>query len=450
MTSVLLNQNNHYDSITGLPSMDSFHKNVKRLMENHEQTNYGILAVHIPHFSKAIQLYGVQQGDYLLSCVVHMFIRKCNYMITACRYEKDTFLILLDISDGETDQVYPALEKCFVGFADYCHMLYPDFTITLQGGISLFRNTSRTAQEIIRQALFVMNQLSQEHSDLTFRLYETSVESIRKMEHVVLPVFENIGENNHLIIYLQPRFHILRSSPAGAEALVRIMDAHGRLLKPVSFLSVLEKNHLTSRLDLIVAERILKLIRQWITEGVTPLSVSVNLSSQSLCDDNFSLIFAQLAAKYPLELSYLEFSLKESFFLTDITALNKLHQLHRLGFHIYLDDFEQDAFTKDNIGSMPIDGIELSHNFLMLAMKHSKYASALKTLLEDLKENHITVVAKGIETSDEEDFIKRYKIDYGQGYYYARPIPFDIFKKKYMSYSFSYTMKGMSFSHVTT
>lgn len=429
----------YHDNITGLPVYESFLDFAQKMRTSSERNRFAILSLNVKSFHRINQIYGYQKGNELLTMITQRLIRKNTYMLSACRMQADSFVVLIDIHQITLENLKMHIESAFSDFTTMAQPLYPDVKLELNGGLYLLSDYSIGIHEAIEHADIARNSIedtSASHSN-QLAFYQDGLLGKLNPANKIIPLFEDIMVTNHLIIYLQPKFDIDDLVPIGAEALVRIMDSNGKILKPNAFLSVLERYGFIHELDLMVIESILKIIDKWHATGINPIPISINLSGRDFSSDEFAKIFGEMMEKYPSALKYIEFEISEStFFDNPEYMLQELNKLHNLGYKITMDAFGKNSFAINNYGIPPVDTIKLNRSFLNMGMKNTKNFLYIQKLIETFRDCNISVICEGIESVEEEEFAKECGCRFVQGYYYDRPMPLDIFQKKYMEYNY--------------
>lgn len=427
----------NYDSVTGLPSCESFLQHVETLFSYESSNQYAILAFQTTSYERIRHLYGDSHGNFLLSCIVQKFIRKQPYMSAAYRLQNDTFIVLLSLTDmNNVNHLKQTLQKSFLEFTAYVASIYTELPIYLRGGVSFFKDPTKRVSEIIEYAHSTLQILEESNSSEYIMFYEDALQNLNSLEQRILPIWDNIWENNRFLVYLQPILDCTTGNAIGAEALVRIVDSTGHILKPNYFLPVLEKRLLSYELDLMVIEHVSRLIYDWINQNLIPVPICINLASGTLCHSRFYSILHEIFDKYPDAASYLSFEIKsETFQQYADDIYTYLARIRTLGCHISLDGIDSTCFYLDNWNLPAVDFIKCDHEFLSIAMKSHQHMNHFRHFVKLCDDCSISVICSGIERQDEEIFIKNCKINYVQGYFYARPMPFDIFQKRYLEYN---------------
>lgn len=432
----------YHDSVTGLPTRESFLEFAEKMWKASKPDRFAILSVNIGSFRGVNQHYGYIQGDVLLSLFAQKLVRNNSYVLSACREKADIFLLLLDMNEVRLSEAKNFISDIFAGFVEQISLLYRDTPLSFQIGVCLLSAGIHSILEGVEHAVFARKSLEPsmpEHFGTNIAFYQESLLGSNQCENRILPLFEDIMTANHLILYLQPKFDLDNNSTIGAEALVRIMDNNGKLLKPGVFLPVLEKYGLAYELDLLVMESILKLINRWRSINMEPIPVSINLSEKDFSNPSFMQIFDELNDKYTDAMQYLEFEISESSLSHNPDyMLEAIQAIHAYDCKICLDGFGKEILSINTLGIPPVDTVKFDRSVLSTSMCNEQNVYVLKKLAEMFEDCNIPVICEGIEIIQEEHFIRQCGIHYVQGYYYGRPVPLDLFEKKYMIYEYSF------------
>ena len=414
------------DRITALPSQKNFEDFASKMWFSSADSRFAVLSLYI-------SIENIMT-DPILTMFIQKVIRTHDYMLSACCTEPFSFYVLLDLELVGQNQILSVIKRDLQDFYIYVHKVHPSQNFRLYGGICILSSYVPDINKAMAYALLAENKMKESNlsSEISVGFYRESLGN-NQQENRILPLFENLMLNHHLVTYLQPKFKLDCSTPVGAEVLVRIMDVKGHLMKPDDFLPVLQKYHMTHQLDLMVIERILKLLYKWKQEGFTPLPVSINLAQGDFISEDFIQIFADIAAKYESIIHCLEFEIASDDFYSNIDYMESvIKELHQIGCRISLDSFGGDGLPLSALEISSVDMVKFHRNFLHIGMKNPKNLQIIKKMSEMFTECDIPVLCEGIENEMEENFIRQCNISYVQGFYYGRPVPWDIFQKKYM------------------
>lgn len=434
----------NYDATMGLPTIESFLDFSDKMRTVSDSERFAFLAVSPDSY---LNLY--VHTNFQSHLFIKRFIREHHdYMLSACKWNNNTYVIFLDLSQIDAffntppvSRVINILTQNLEDFSQNINSAIFNAKISLYGGLCLLDNNSADSLQCIEKSIAAQkSSRSTATKGSTIALYHSSLGNIlpqaQDSTHI-LPLFEDSLSNNHLIIYLQPQFEVTTMSVIGAEALVRIMDNTGRILKPSEFLPILNRYGISYKLDLIVMEKMLKLIEQWENENLKLIPISINLSTTDFICNEFFKILIELTEKYSHLKKFIGFEIScDSYIEAPEHITKNIQILQQLGYRIILDDFKNVGNITLPVNMPPVNMIKLNQSAFYYEPSVSEKCSNLKDSILLFEDCNISVMYKQLESADSVNFVKKYGIKYAQGYYYDRPLPLDIFEKKYMEYDY--------------
>ena len=225
-------------------------------------------------------------------------------------------------------------------------------------------------------------------------------------------------------------------SLVGAEALVRWQKPDGSYRYPDEFIPLFEENGFCIKLDLYMVERVCEQIRFWMDAGLKPIPVSVNQSKLLFADRNYPNTLEQIVTRYGVPPALIILEMLESIAANDLEQINsQIEALHGKGFRVSMDDFGSGYSSLNMLYQIKIDELKLDRGFLRKASNHNdeeRRQIILEQVIRFAKKLGITTVAEGVETQQDRDNMAALSCDYGQGYFYDRPITAEEFSDKYM------------------
>lgn len=252
-----------------------------------------------------------------------------------------------------------------------------------------------------------------------------------KNEHELNTLFEASIENHDFHVVLQPKVRLADGSIGGAEALVRWIHPQRGMIFPSDFIPLFEKSDKICQLDLYVFEQVCKWLKGQLDNGHRLFPISVNLSRRHFKDLNFLRSFSELKEKYAIPDKMIEFELTESIFfeMHQIELVkNAINQIHRHGFLCSLDDFGVGFSSLALLNKFDVDTIKLDRQFFgdITNEKTQNIVASFIDLADKLK---IHIVAEGIETEEQLNYLRAMHCDMVQGYIFSKPLPIADFEK---------------------
>ena len=275
-----------------------------------------------------------------------------------------------------------------------------------------------------------------ERSEFALRMAKTSHSHIRRYDDRVRKVFVGQTEieheltkainDQHLVLFYQPMVDLETKQLAATEALIRWRHPSGRLIPPDEFIPVAERSHLIIQISRFVLYEACRQNKAWQDAGLPPRPVSVNLTAADFYQTDVCETVRQALDDAGLEPCWLEIELTERLALTNVEqAIMQMDRLRQLGVKISMDDFGTGYSSLSYIQRLPIDVLKLDRSFIMKLDTDNVSREIVAAVLRIARSKTIKTVAEGVETAKQAEILRVAGCDYGQGYYFGRPVPGD-------------------------
>ena len=209
----------------------------------------------------------------------------------------------------------------------------------------------------------------------------------------------------------------------------------GKMIYPNQFIPLFESNGFCARLDMYMVEQVCRQIRKWTDDGIEPIPISVNQSKLLFYEEDYIENLCGILEKYHIKSELITLEILEGLAVGNMEELNrKIDLLKEKGFRISMDDFGSGYSSFNTLGRIHIDELKMDRVFLSaITGEEGKRQEIIMAQVVDLaKRLQISTVAEGVETEQNEALIRRLGCDYGQGFYYSRPVSTVEFDEKYM------------------
>lgn len=418
---------------TGFCSEESFINIASDLIKD-SASQYLLISLNLDNYRDVTLSYGYQTGNVLLHDLTVFFqTHSYNYFLS-CKRDNDRFLFLFDIVGLELASLTLQLEKQYNDFIEYARKQYPLSRISYHAGIFTITNNKSDITEAIRKADMAAESIRTSSSQHIV-LYSNTMMQKHVVEQNILSLFDYIAEEKRILLYLQPKFNLQTKQLTGAEVLVRIRDNFGSVIEPATFLPILEKHGLIYQLDLMVLEKTLQLLAEWLEQDLHPVPLSINLSKLDFYSPEFIKIANEMLEHYQIPKKYLEFEMTETCFKDQFELVAEhINMLHAQGYAFSIDNFGRSDTSLINMGMLPVDIVKLDCNLIKSNIRTTKGRSIIAKLIEMFAEIGIQTICEGIETEEEALLLRRCGCTLVQGYLFDKPLPIQFFHKKYMAY----------------
>lgn len=235
-------------------------------------------------------------------------------------------------------------------------------------------------------------------------------------------------EQNQLIVYYQPQIDLNTQTIIGVEALLRWNHPIHGMISPFIFIPLAEKNGLINSIGAWVLKEACRQNKEWQDRGFIPLRIAVNLSGVQFMNPHIANQVKDIIEVTGLNPKYLELEITESIAVKEISyALDTLNSLKELGITIAIDDFGTEYSSLNRLKQLPIDRIKIDMQFIQGIENSEKDKAITMVIINLAKSLNLSVMAEGVETQKQMEFLNQKMCDDVQGYYYYKPMPADEF-----------------------
>ena len=409
-------QRNDIDEITGIYTRKKFIEEASRLIRSNHDKTYYLLRFDVDGFKVLNDACGLAEGDRLLEWIGSECINMAEPGVVYGHWEADHFVVCMEAECFERQNIP---ELCSRNF-EYDN---PNFNVSLRLGIYKIYDTSVDIQIMVDRAYMALRSVKGNYS----RHYAYFDESMRQKimeESRIVNECEDALKNGQFIIYFQPQINYMNGSLHGAEALVRWMRSEDEIISPGKFIPIFEKNGFISKLDQYVWEQVVKYQKKWTDEGIDILPVSVNVSRVDISNPKIFEDLEDMLALYRLPKECIRLEITESAYMDNPQLLiNSVKRLQESGFQIEMDDFGSGYSSLNTLKDVPVDMLKLDMKFMQDGENANRGGSILSSVIRMSNWLKLPVIAEGVETKNQADYLKSIGCVYMQGYYFSRPIP---------------------------
>lgn len=243
--------------------------------------------------------------------------------------------------------------------------------------------------------------------------------------------FADAIENHEFVVYYQPKVRIDSFRLNGAEALVR-WKHDGKLISPGEFIPVFERNGMICQLDFYMLENVCIAIRDWLSRGIEPVRVSVNFSRKHLTNPHLADDIMSVLNRYETESRYIEIELTETVDQNEAGLLAAfMGRMKNYHVTMSIDDFGTGYSSLNMLRTFPVDVLKIDRSFILDLEQNSK--TVLSNIIRMADELHMDVVAEGVETYEQMNYLKSIDCKEVQGFLFDRPMPIENFEQKLIS-----------------
>ena len=421
----------HYDSLTRLPNRLLLQSQLKHALEVAErnQRQVAVLYIDLDRFKNINDSLGHPVGDELLAALTLRIQESLRDDASLGRLGGDEFLLIMENlarpedAAGIAMDIVSLLEQSFV--LPSGHEVYVGASI----GISVYPEDGATATELIQHADAAVYQ-AKEAGRNTFSFYTPGLTRAVDEWLGMEARLRRALAQNEFVVHYQPQVDMLSGKVTGCEALVRWNDPEQGLIPPARFIPLAEETGLIVPLGEWVLREACIQGRAWIDDGLPSLTISVNLSARQMRQANIASRVAAILKETRLPPAHLMLELTESMIMghgEETVAL--LHTLKNLGLRLSIDDFGTGYSSLAYLKRFPIDELKIDQSFVRDIPADSSDMEIVAAIIGLARGLHLNVVAEGVETDAQREFLVQQGSTAFQGYLFSRPVPADEFTR---------------------
>ena len=418
----------HYDDLTGLANRGLLKERLQEACQRVRRNgrNMAVLYIDLDRFKLLNESLGHEAADALLREVSRRLSQTLGEADTIARLSGDEFVVLLD-AYGSLSSLAHLGSRLLQRIRKPVIIDEQELVISASIGVSLLPDNSRDAEVLLRQASTAMQQAK--HLGGNTLQFFTDRPQASGMHYLQLEnQLRKALEVGQLEVFYQPRLSLADDSLEAAEALVRWRHPQRGLVTPADFIPLAEETGLIIPLGEFVLREACRQARRWQQEGLADIRVSVNLSVKQLRQGNFVSLVRQVLEETGLPPAMLELELTESQLLDDIdNAISISEQLRALGVKLAIDDFGTGFSSLSYLKRFPVDYVKIDRSFISELEHSSQDAAITRAIIAMVHSLERKVVAEGVETQAQMDFLKANQCDEIQGYLLSPPVPAEQF-----------------------
>jgi len=417
------------DFLTGLPNRRFLLEKIENIIKTADNNSkFSFLFLDLDNFKMVNDIFGHDYGDKLLKMIASELKSCIHEGDIVGRLGGDEFLILLG-NTYSTDEIERKAKNIINLFSRQWNLCGKEFFITASIGVVIYPNNGTDLQTLYKNADTAMYQAKEKGKNCFLFFNQSMNDKVSKKMEMENKIRKAI-KNREFVVYYQPQLDIETFEIKGVEVLVRWKHPTEGIIEPANFIQIAEDSGQIVEIDQFVMQTACKQLKAWIDSGIKPITISVNLTSKEFMQENFLIVLNEIVNNTGIEANYLELEITERLVMKDLDiALGILKELKAIGVKISLDDFGTGYSSLNYLKRLPIDTIKIDKSFMNEITEDSKEEAIAETIIELAHKMNLTVIAEGIETIKQLEFIKEHKCDKAQGYYFSKPIPVDEVEK---------------------
>ena len=412
----------HHDALTGLTNRFLFLEIVKNTIESakRQSSTFSILFLDIDRFKDINDTYGHYMGDLLLKNVAKRLEGCIRAEGIVCRLAGDEFAILLkNVDEGS---VIAIVDKIIHSIGQSIELQNSVFNITISIGISCFPRDGSDVDILMSNADTAMYKAKEDGRD-TYQFYDKKM-SEPALKRVILEKNLKIAlQKNQFEAFYQPQIDTSTGEIIGAEALIRWNSPELGFVSPADFIPVAEQTKLIIKIDLWMMRETMNQLMDFQKSGIDIKKLSLNISAKQLEGKEMISDLKTILQETGFDASKLELEITEREMMANPEAtILILNEIKKLGISISIDDFGTGHSSLAYIKRLPIDKLKIDKSFVDELPHDKEDVAIVRSVISIAKNLQIDIIAEGVETQEQKDFLLLEGCPKIQGYFYSKPL----------------------------
>ncbi len=411
-----------HDALTGLPNRTLLNRKVVVLLEKASQAgkSLAVAFVDLDNFKLVNDSLGHAAGDELLKVVAQRISAQIKSSGIVSRIGGDEFIIVLEENQ---DPFHERLKAILEGISEPLTIDGVEIRVSCSIGVACSRKHGDTASELFANADMALYRVKESGRNgiqlFTPAMGEEARSKLSRIEELRRAV-----ERNEFVLHYQPQKNISSGQVIGVEALVRWQHPVEGLLLPGTFIPLAEETGLVVLIGDMVLREACRQARAWQDQGLPPLRIAVNVSARQFLENSLIDQVASALQAAGLDPQWLELELTESLIMRDVEgAIERMHALKELGVSIAIDDFGTGYSSLSTLRRFPLSRLKIDRSFIADIPEKAGDMAITSAIVSLGRTLELEVVAEGVETEEQAQFLEGAGCEMFQGFLFAKPLP---------------------------
>ena len=412
-----------YDALTALPNRRLFRDRLESAMVQvlrHGRV-LGVLFIDLDNFKDINDTLGHGIGDEVLKVMAWQLVASLGDADTVARMGGDGFAVLIEDVNC-VDVIQQQAERLLSAVTQSCAIEGHEVFVSCSIGGTIYPCNSGDVNTQLRNAEAAMYR-AKEAGKNRFQLFTSDMEASIQRQVDISHRLRSALKMSELTLHYQPRVELGSGKVTGVEALIRWQVEGAGMISPAEFIPVAERNGMIVPIGEWVLFEACRQARQWQLEVATPVNMAVNLSARQLRDVDIAKLVARALEETGLPAHLLEIELTESMLVHDTgRVLHTLEALKEIGVSLSIDDFGTGYSSLSYLKIFPLDYLKIDRSFVMDLPHDPNDGAIVRAIIDMAHSMGLKVIAEGVETREQLDFLLKQDCDEIQGYYFSEPL----------------------------
>jgi diguanylate cyclase (GGDEF)-like protein/PAS domain S-box-containing protein len=422
--AVQMTHSAEHDYLTGLPNRMLLNDRISQAiaLAPRHMKHVALLFLDLDGFKHINDSLGHPTGDKLLQSISERLIDCVRASDTVSRQGGDEFVVLLSEVEQSEDPAITA-RRMLEAVAQPHSIDHHDLHVTASIGVSVYPDDGLDAETLIKNADTAMYQ-AKENGRQGYQFFKPAMNARAVERQSIEEGLRRALERQEFELHYQPKVNLTTGAITGAEALIRWLHPTRGLVSPMDFIPVAEDCGLILPIGAWVLREACKQAQAWKDVGLPTMTMAVNVSAMEFRDKNFLAGLVATLAETGFDPRFLELELTESVLMKHATSTAIiLRTLRERGIRVAVDDFGTGYSSLSYLQKFPIDAVKIDQSFVRQISTAGDDTTIVKAVIGMARGLKLRVIAEGVETAEEAAFLRAYRCEEAQGYFFSRPVP---------------------------
>jgi diguanylate cyclase (GGDEF)-like protein/PAS domain S-box-containing protein len=409
------------DALTKLPNRAALEHRLTKAIARaaRERRTLAVFFIDLDNFKNINDSLGHDKGDQVLIEVAERLSSTIRSEDTLCRLGGDEFILLSESVDDD-NAVYNLANRILAALKQPVHLRPSTIYINASIGISLFPNDGRTTQELIKNADMAMYKAKSEGKNKFVMFTREMNDKLLHRIRVENSIRTGLKKHEFFMFY-QPKIDITSERTTSFEALIR-WQKEGTIITPNHFIPIAEDSGLIDEMSLYVLDEVCIFLSKMQDHHLQCLPISVNMSPRTFNNKNIVETIDTILGNHRVDHRLIEFEITETTAMKDVQhTLETMRRFRQRGIRFSIDDFGTGYSSLSYLSEMPVSTLKIDKRFISAVDANSR--GIVSTITAMCKQMQLNVVAEGVETIEQLQWLKEIGCNEVQGYYFSRPMP---------------------------
>ena len=415
----------HYDDLTGLANRNLFSYHLSRALSHADRYHerFSLLFIDLDRFKNINDSLGHDVGDSVLKIIGQRLTDSVRAADLVARFGGDEFVVIAEEVATPEDAAGIA-RKLLAKIEEPVFAQGQEFILTASIGIATFPDDGRDMQTLVKHADIAMYR-AKERGTNTFEFYTSGADSVN-VERLSLEsrLKRAVSDMSQFVLHYQPKISVAQGHITGVEALVRWVSPDRGMVPPSEFIPLAEETGLIGAIGEWVLDSACRQSLAWGAAGLPPVRIAVNISARQLYADHFVAQVHRILADTGVDPGSIELEITESVMMQNVQQMvERLAETKQLGLRIAIDDFGTGYSSLAYLKRLPIDCLKVDRSFVQDLLTDADDATITRAVIALAHSLRLEVVAEGVETEAQFEFLRDLGCDQIQGYLFSKPLP---------------------------